>query len=293
MSVKLQDIRPGLDPAPRRKPHPGMHEQPQLLRERRVGATRASPSDALWRRPWFRSVATAVTVGVFLGVLGPFGSFAAPLAVRLPYWVFVIVMGDLFGLASAWAVDRAGLLEERLWARAAVITLLTAILTTVLVWAVTPVVFGNGQPYHALAEYFLPVLLISAGVIVLGHFASSRPRETHAHLEPGGGPAPVRFLERLPPKLRGGELYAVEAEDHYLRLHTSRGSDLILMRLSDAVSELDGLEGAQTHRSWWVAKDAVTGARRSDGRATLTLKSGAEAPVSRSYARALREAGWF
>jgi DNA-binding LytR/AlgR family response regulator len=85
----------------------------------------------------------------------------------------------------------------------------------------------------------------------------------------------------------------VEAEDHYLRLHTSLGQDLILMRLSDAVAELEGLEGAQTHRSWWVAKGAVTGTERLDGRAVLTLKDGAEVPVSRGFARELRAAGWF
>jgi len=120
--------------------------------------------------------------------------------------------------------------------------------------------------------------------------ATRRPIETHAG--PPEAPPP-RFLERLPVKLRGGEIYAVEAEDHYLRLHTSKGQDLILLRLSDAVAELEGIEGAQTHRSWWVAKAAVRDAKRGDGRATLTLKSGVEAPVSRAYAKALREAGWY
>ena len=102
---------------------------------------------------------------------------------------------------------------------------------------------------------------------------------------------PARF--RLPPRLRGATLHAVQAEDHYLRLHTDRGSDLILMRLSDAVAELEGLEGARTHRSWWVARDAVRDASRGDGRAALTLEGGLVAPVSRRYARALREAGWY
>jgi len=76
-------------------------------------------------------------------------------------------------------------------------------------------------------------------------------------------------------------------------VHTELGSDLILMRLSDAVTELEGLEGAQTHRSWWVAKGAVRGASRGDGRATLLLEGGLTAPVSRSYAATLREAGWY
>lgn len=65
------------------------------------------------------------------------------------------------------------------------------------------------------------------------------------------------------------------------------------MRLSDAVAELEGLEGAQTHRSWWVAKAAVTEIRRGDGRARLTLKNGVTVPVSRTHARVLREAGWY
>ncbi len=103
----------------------------------------------------------------------------------------------------------------------------------------------------------------------------------------------ARFLDRLPPKLVGAVLYAVEAQDHYLRLHTSRGTDLVLLRLSDALGELDGLEGAQTHRSWWVARAAVGAARRAEGRTALVLPSGVEAPVSRTYVRALRNAGWF
>ena len=97
----------------------------------------------------------------------------------------------------------------------------------------------------------------------------------------------------MPLKLRGAAIRAVQSEDHYLRIHTDRGSDLVLMRLSDALTELEGLEGAQTHRSWWVAKDAVRGVTRGDGRATLTLEGGVEAPVSRRYAKALRDAGWY
>jgi DNA-binding LytR/AlgR family response regulator len=65
------------------------------------------------------------------------------------------------------------------------------------------------------------------------------------------------------------------------------------MRLSDAIAELEGLEGAQTHRSWWVARDAVEEARRDGERVTLVLKGGAEAPVSRPNIRPLREAGWL
>lgn len=65
------------------------------------------------------------------------------------------------------------------------------------------------------------------------------------------------------------------------------------MRLSDAIGAVEALEGAQTHRSWWVAKDAVTDVKKGDGRAVLILEGGVEAPVSRTYYPKLRSAGWF
>jgi DNA-binding LytR/AlgR family response regulator len=135
------------------------------------------------------------------------------------------------------------------------------------------------------------VLLVSLAMNYVNALAGRRPLHTHALVGPDAPPA--RLLERLPARLRGAEIHAVEAEDHYLRLHTSKGSDLILMRLSDAISELEGLEGAQTHRSWWVARQAVQGARRLDGRAVLELPGGVKAPVSRRYARVLKAEGWF
>ena len=76
------------------------------------------------------------------------------------------------------------------------------------------------------------------------------------------------------------------------RLHTSLGEALILLRLADAVRELASVEGLQTHRSWWVAKQGLADVTRGDGRVTLKLKSGVEAPVSRTYQKAVKDAGW-
>lgn len=71
------------------------------------------------------------------------------------------------------------------------------------------------------------------------------------------------------------------------------GSDLVLLRMSDALRELAGLDGTRTHRSWWVARAAVRDVAKGDGRATLTLEGGLKVPVSRGHAGALRAAGWF
>jgi hypothetical protein len=239
--------------------------------------------------PLARGVVIAVAAGLFMSWAGPFGTDEAPFALRLAYWAGLLVGGTFLGLGVYQAIERWNVTAGRPWTQTALTALVMSVPYTVFVWAAGRAAFPDG-PDLDLVETFPPVLIISAVMSTLNLLAGRRPVETHGG--PEGAPPP-RFLDRLPPKLRGAELYAVEAEDHYLRLHTSKGSDLILMRLSDAIVELDGIEGARTHRSWWVARDAVVAARRGDGRAVLALKSGAEAPVSRSYAKTLRDEGWF
>lgn len=239
-----------------------------------------------------RGVVVAAVAGAFLAVSGAFVQGPAPLALRLAYWIPMMVAGGVWGHLCAAMIERWIDAERRPWLLAAALTAAISGPVTVAVWALTGPVFGEGfYPLALLPHFLLPVTVITAAMTVVSIFLDrARPVATHA-AAPGAPPA--RFPDRLPPRLRGATLIAVQAEDHYLRVHTDRGSDLILMRLSDALAELEGLEGARTHRSWWVARDAVRDARRSDGRATLILDGGLEAPVSRRYARALREAGWF
>ena len=201
-----------------------------------------------------------------------------------------LLVGATFGLLAArWLVPLAWY-PSRLWLGALVIAAAVTLPVTGFIVGWRLVVDHVRFAPQLIVEIAQAVFLTSTMLTGIAMFLRTRTLpQTHAI--PDGPPA--KFLERLPAKLKGAELYAVEAEDHYLRLHTSLGQDLILMRLSDAISELEGLEGAQTHRSWWVAKDAVQDVERADGRATLTLKDGAEVPVSRGFARELRAAGWF
>jgi DNA-binding LytR/AlgR family response regulator len=86
----------------------------------------------------------------------------------------------------------------------------------------------------------------------------------------------------------GKEVVALEAEDHYLRVHTTLGSDLILMRLSDAIAAMRPDLGLQVHRSWWVAHDAILEFGRSEQRTYLKLTNGLLVPVGRTYSGAVR-----
>jgi DNA-binding LytR/AlgR family response regulator len=266
--------------------HAPIRETRPPLRERRPFAVHASPAGL---RMLVRGLVLAAAAGAFMAAVGAFGSGVGPAPVRFGYWIGVMLVGAVGGWAIAMLIGEARF-RRRPWLTSALMVLLTAPWMTVVVWYATAKVYGAAPTLQALAWFVPPVLLVSIAMVVLSRFVHRGPAITHA--APEGAPPP-RFLERLPLRLRGAELYAVQAEDHYLRLHTSRGSDLILMRLSDAIAELEGLEGARTHRSWWVAREAVVDARRGDGRAVLKLKGDLEAPVSRTYAPALRQARWW
>ena len=270
--------------------HPEIREPAGGVRERPGGAVRASWL-AKYLRARARTLAVALAAGVFLAASGAFGSGGAPWQIRFPYWIGLMVGGTVLGGAMTSFVERRGGFEARPWLISAALALAMSVPMTVIVWAATAWVYGLPLTGASLLWFYPPVLLVAAAMTSINMLVNRRPAITHA--ASAANPGPPRFLERLPLKLRGADLYAVEAEDHYLRLHTSRGSDLILLRLSDAVAELEGLEGAQTHRSWWVAKDAVVDARAGDGRATLVLKNGVEAPVSRRYAPSLRRERWW
>ncbi len=268
---------------------PRLRQMTPPLRERAGSAVHASRK-AGWLGRQRRALAVATLAALFMTAIGGMGSDQLPLGVRAVYWLGMMLSGTVIGLTILETAHRRDLLEERPLLQGGLVTLGLFVPQTLIVAGAGALAFHRPLGLGAILGVAPPVLVISAAVTALNYLADRTPRETHAASE---GAAPPRFLDRLPPKLRGAEVYAVEAEDHYLRLHTSRGEDLILMRLADAIAELEGVEGAQTHRSWWVARDGIDAARRGDGRARLTLKTGAEAPVSRTYARALREAGWF
>lgn len=239
-----------------------------------------------------RNVAIAAGAGVFLALIGAMGMDELPLTTRLLYWVPLMVGGSGVAHVIAMAMSRLPRLGESPWMFGAALSLVLSVPITFIVWIYTTALVGTNLNWGLIPQVYGSVLVICVAMTAIMTLVNMPGRVTHAPAS--GAPArSIRFLERLPPKLRGGAIYAVSSEDHYLRLHTSKGSDLILMRLGDAITELDGLEGAQTHRSWWVARDAVESVKRDGDKVVLVLKGGAEVPVSRPNVRPLREAGWF
>lgn len=234
--------------------------------------------------------ALAAVMALFLAGVGAFGSGDAGWVLRHAYWLFVMTIGAAIVSFVLDLFHARGWLEERPLLKVATLSLVITFPQTLVVWTITNWLFDDPWRVSRLFPLFPSVLLVSVAFVALHQLIGRAPPMTHA--SPASADQP-RFLKRIPARLRGGELYAVEAEDHYLRVHTSRGSDLIAMRLVDAVAELEGFEGAQVHRGWWVARNAVRHSVRRRGRAILILEGGLKAPVSRTYAPALRRERWF
>lgn len=256
-------------------------------------AARASPVAWILQRfgaRWPRTYGVAALIGVLLAFTGAMGTGETGMATRLFYWLILMLGGTGIAHITGSMFDRLNL---PMWPQiAAMLVVITPLIAT-YAWGVTGLFSGGQFETSRWPAFVLPSFIIAVAVAVLHTQINRTPAQSHAYAEPRVSVPGATFRERLPFKHRHADIYALAAEDHYLRVHTSAGETLILMRLYDAIRELDGIEGSQTHRSWWVARAAVADAARGDGKASLTLKNGVVAPVSRSYVKALRGDGWL
>lgn len=269
-----------------------------------MNPAQASPTARIVRKLVI-DLSVMTLIGVVLAVVGPFGTVSAPLALRLVSWVGLAWLGYAFYRPLAplvgWLQPRLQLPRTGLWIG---LTMLATIPLTAAIWTIE---FLPGPiPAPTLEDALLAycnVLAIGGSVTAVFYLLERGRPAAAVSAAPVPGPQqndpPVAetdstpaFLKRLPPAL-GSDLFALEMEDHYVRAHTALGSDLVLLRLRDAVAELDGIAGAQVHRSWWVARDAVERVEREGRSLRLILPRGIAAPVARSRMAELAQAGWF
>ena len=263
------------------------------MREAAGAIPSSTPVPAEGLRRTALELSAALGVGLLLAAFGPYGTFGqAPLAERLVYWITVILIAFAIYRPACAAAERftrrIGLSKGFAWTVAVVGA---SFPLTLLVWLAsfrhTPALWPSFPEY---VGFYGSVVLIGAGLMLIIWLVDQAGSRRIVHQPAMVLPAPVsaspaaparpRLADRLPPKL-GIEIVALQMEDHYVRVHTSFGNSLLLMRMRDAVAELGRLEGAQVHRSWWVAREAVASVEREGRRASLTLTNGLRVPVSR------------
>lgn len=250
------------------------------------------PRDIWGGWPWYGGV--TIALGLLLALIGPFGTFAdLNLAQRLVYWVGIFIANGLQVLGALLLVLwRFG----NRWPPAA-IGAAAGLLASIPATGEVHLLELWMRPWQGrdLLTTFGNVLLLTEAItititVIRAHMVRLKTTVKVEVAAPSGERGD-QLMKRLKPEARG-ELLALEMEDHYLRVHTARGNDLILHRLSDALDEVAGLDGLQVHRSYWVARAAVREVERDGRRLRLVLTNGLKVPVSRNNVAALKTQGW-
>lgn len=237
-------------------------------------------------REWAIDLCVATAVGVFLGVVGPFGSyFNGPVLARAFYWTAcfwagVVIFGLLIRLAIAWA-ER---LKVPAWAMVGGAILAGCALQTAIVAPLASTLWPFLKRLSPL-DWFGQCLAISAPIAI--GFTFLRARLQAARVVPAI-PTP-----EAAPSLASSTVLYLKMEDHYVRVRTETGSRLEAGPLARVLAGLSGLDGLQVHRSWWVARKAVVGVERDGRNLRLRLVDGEAAPIARASVARLRAAGWL
>lgn len=245
------------------------------------------------RSPQWRRIAIElsllVAIGLLMAVLGPYRSLDVPPLRRTIYWLLAIIGGGAIGILIDFAIRKR---IRGLWRAVLGVAILMTPPVTLFVWTLNAGMLGQKVGPGDLLTLGWQVFVIALLVMAMRAFLWRPAIETRTIVMPPLPEAERAFRMRLSAKRRGARLIAIEAEDHYVRIHTDQGSELLTMRFSDALQELAQVHGHQLHRSWWAAGDAIEEVRWQRGSGEARLAGGLTAPVSRSFAASLREAGW-
>lgn len=235
---------------------------------------------------------------IFFAFAGPFGSFdELSTPERLAFWVPVFLAAFVC-TAVLYAVVAHFMPEEAVVRRRIVTFLLfTSVFTPMLYLFILsgPLSWGGMDlSFAVLASW----VLLTAGTCT-AIFAILNP-DPLGLLEKHVSGAEEKDEEQQPPRLfrrigkcaKQTSITRLTVNDHYVLVGLSDGSEQrLLMRLSDAIAEMDEEAGFITHRSHWVSqrhiKDVVFEGRRE----MLELSTGVRVPVSRTYRPVLVAAG--
>ena len=212
---------------------------------------------------------------------------------RLVYWGAVIALSTVIMTFLSVLAHRVTDARGWNWALVAVLAGMVGVVPVLgIVLVVDGLVTGfapGGAGIGTLAAYVAPSVI---GVTVaVNAYIEVQERRASGLVPQGVRPeAVVRVLQgKLPPHL-GREIVALRAQDHYLEVTTPKGSCMILMRLGDAVRDLEGLNGMQVHRSWWINLAHIARVEKGANGPEVVLSTGARVPVGRSYRAAFRGA---
>lgn len=258
-----------------------------------------------WRASIFSPVTLVMLVSAFLltTLSGPFGTHAAlELLPRAAFWGVSLTIALLMG-TFIHQLFRVRMPEEKKNEAEIVSSAVFAIFfgAVMLGWVS---IFADLLPVGGFQvswwQIFLEVAIITVTLLAIRIYLVRGLNKAAAEVaapEPKGGSVVVfpkqdepRLMRRLKDDEKAKILW-LTSEDHFVEIHTDAGCVRIRMRLTDAIDEMEGVEGSCVHRSHWVAYAAIKATEKVGGYWRLHLSSGETVPVSRKYQPLLEEAG--
>ena len=242
------------------------------------------------RRSWLGFLATSglLLLMLFL-LLDPAPSQGLGPQAKIAFWILHIYTPLALAQICQLILARYSLIFGNIWASVAIAGITASTLFAPMA-LILDGVFGLHnlqQEKFALADlrdewisFAPPVTLVWIGL------NAARFLKLPVDLQPSSpevksDPSSLNFMNRLPAHRRG-QLIAVSAELHYLRVYTTLGDTLILQGFGEALSEIGEGSGLQIHRSHWINPDFVVELINEFGRTDVKLLNGIVLPVARS-----------
>ncbi len=230
------------------------------------------------------TLAALAGVSVVVGISGPFGTMDAfGLIPRLAYWMIVVPLTYGAGFLGTMAV-RPYLPSGPQGLRIALAALGSAIAVALVLGVLNTGLGLDLGGARDLALGFAAVYVICLVIEAVGAVLQSQSQKLDSTAR-----IPA-LLSRLPLEKRGA-LLALTAEDHYIIVVTTKGREMLLLRLADAMREAAPVAGLQIHRSHWVALAGVVSVARVGDGAEALLINGDRLPIARARIAAARAAG--
>ncbi len=246
--------------------------------------------------------ATFVTIVLIFALTGPYGTLDRLMpGARLGYWLALHTMA--WSIAIVFSVAAEILLCRHIasmFARLMIGSVVAALPIGFGITLVNLAFFGTAPSLIASLRQSLGSIPLCVLFCILTYLTmhrqivmvaqeseSQETKVTPATAEIRTSTAQPPILSRLKPENRGA-LIRLTVRDHYTEVVTTRGRELVLLRFGDALTEIGNIEGIRLHRSHWIATDHIDRLKRDNGKLFVIARDGAEMPVSRSYAEAVR-----
>ena len=263
--------------------------------------------DKKTKSEWINDLAVLVVISLFIGFLSPFGMTGVAWYLSVMFWFSVCFVGYLiYRPILGIGAKELNRYVHNIWVSVAiclvVASAIMAFIVPVIVMLYFDIELSISEQYF---NVFSKSLVIGGVISAVSTFKSEALKqkqmleqaqltklEQKQKLEQLSNQNADKFIEQLPIEKRG-KLYCLEMSDHYVKVYTDKGHHMLLMRFKDALSLLEKHPGLQTHRSWWVALDAISTVKKESRKTTLILENDLQVPVSRTYQAQVKAAGIF